>query len=132
MIEGQNDTMAKLREMLHQSQLGQLQVREGHRQEVGCPGCPGLSGAPCIPPCDCDFDSVLPRAQRALPLLSSKWPCLTFRVLCSAASLKSRSSRGCYARKSVSWLTASGACSLWRLQHRRESSRRKLLGNITR
>lgn len=30
MIEGQNDTMAKLREMLHQSQLGQLHVCEGH------------------------------------------------------------------------------------------------------
>ncbi|XP_072622867.1 myomegalin-like isoform X47 [Vulpes vulpes] len=29
-IEGQNDTMAKLREMLHQSQLGQLHVFEGH------------------------------------------------------------------------------------------------------
>nr|XP_055212530.1 myomegalin isoform X24 [Gorilla gorilla gorilla] len=29
-IEGQNDTMAKLREMLHQSQLGQLHVCEGH------------------------------------------------------------------------------------------------------
>ncbi|XP_062048068.1 myomegalin-like isoform X7 [Lepus europaeus] len=28
-IEGQNDTMAKLREMLHQSQLGQLQSSEG-------------------------------------------------------------------------------------------------------
>ncbi|XP_073752138.1 myomegalin isoform X10 [Callorhinus ursinus] len=28
-IEGQNDTMAKLREMLHQSQLGQLHVCEG-------------------------------------------------------------------------------------------------------
>lgn len=30
MIEGQNDTMAKLREMLHQSQLKQLHVCEGH------------------------------------------------------------------------------------------------------
>lgn len=30
MIEGQNDTMVKLREMLHQSQLGQLHVCEGH------------------------------------------------------------------------------------------------------
>lgn len=28
-IEGQNDTMAKLREMLHQSQLGQLHSSEG-------------------------------------------------------------------------------------------------------
>ena len=30
MIEGQNDTMAKLREMLHQSQLKQLHVCEDH------------------------------------------------------------------------------------------------------
>lgn len=28
-IEGQNETMAKLRDMLHRSQLGQLQVRAG-------------------------------------------------------------------------------------------------------
>lgn len=28
-IEGQNETMAKLQDMLHRSQLGQLQVRPG-------------------------------------------------------------------------------------------------------
>lgn len=41
MIEGQNGTMAKLREMLHQSQLGQLHVREGLRAE-------GRAGAPWV------------------------------------------------------------------------------------
>lgn len=39
MIDGQNGTMAKLREMLHQSQLGQLHVREGLRA-VGRAGVP--------------------------------------------------------------------------------------------
>lgn len=47
MIEGQNDTMVKLREMLHQSQLGQLQVREGCRRREWRPlGCTVLSAAP--------------------------------------------------------------------------------------
>lgn len=56
-IEGQNGTMAKLREMLHQSQLGQLHVREG-------PRVAGRAGAPWVaqfsqalrtfPPRDCD------------------------------------------------------------------------------
>lgn len=41
MIEGQNDTMAKLREMLHQSQLKQLHVCEGRPgREASLEGVP--------------------------------------------------------------------------------------------
>ena len=43
MIEGQNDTMAKLREMLHQSQLKQLHVCEGHPGQEASREGPALS-----------------------------------------------------------------------------------------
>lgn len=72
------------------------------------------------------------RSLRVLPQLSNRWLCLIFRVLYSAASLKYRSSRGWYDRRNATLLMPSDVCSLWRLQHMRENSRKTPLGNITR
>lgn len=57
-IEGQNDTMAKLREMLHQSQLGQLHVCESHLRKTPVDKATRRQSSQLLsacPPYDSDF-----------------------------------------------------------------------------
>lgn len=136
-IEGQNDTLAKLREMLHQSELGQLHVREGHRGE----DAPFLATAstllviwacPVLAFLEVMGFTLFSRVQKVLPQLSSRRLCWTFRALYSAASWKSRSSRGGSDKRSASWPTPSDACSLQRPRPVSENSRERLLGSTAR